>query len=574
MSQTKLEILPNEILLQCFHYHQIMDIFHSFDQLNYRFNILIRNIPSPFSLNFQNIHNRFQCEQFCRILSTNQTLKNQLYSLHLSNKNACYPVRLFISKFSLLEFPHLRSLTLHKITKDDWKSIGTVLSSIRELSSFRMFEYDIASKYIIPMLPISQLQTLIIPFASFPKSLSDIQLSSIIHLSISGFHLHELFVILNNASKLNYLKVENITDNKRIRSENDDAHNNTPANNLKTLHIDWFQNSIFYLFMLLERTPKLENLILLRTEDPNMINADKWQNFITFSLSHLKNFKFSFDVRNFPESIINEQRLKEFQNHFWFNKHHWYTEYAIWPFRAKIYTIPYPFDEFQLLLDCDRYYNETIDHINTFDNVKKLSVDPQKLTENDPYYFSKIESLSFGCQIWEKVKYTTMNYSHLKYIQTTMNLSNIKHLTLLGGFQFETPDIFIEILKSAIQLTSLTVNLTDLIGWFNDDELCTYLNIYIKKLDLPYASFENSDQLEQFCKVFGNLEQLGCFSNQSDILFLIKHLHKLIYIEIYEYSNNKISWIKDEVEKLGLDIIVDFDDNYNRLYLFGSIEIK
>ncbi len=161
-----------------------------------------------------------------------------------------------------------------------------------------------------------------------------------------------------------------------------------------------------------------------------------------------------------------------------------------------------------------------------------------------------------------------MNYSQLKYIQTTMNLSNIKNLTLLDGFRFETPDIFIEILKSAIQLTSLTVSFTDLIGWFDDDELCKYLNNYIKKLDLSNASFENSDQLEQFCKVFGNLEQLICFLNQSDILFLIKHLHKLIYIAIYGYSNYHISWIKEEVEKLGLDITVDLDDNNIILTLF------
>lgn len=100
MSEMKFEFLPNEILLQCFSYLNIIHVFHSFDQLNHRFNSLIRNIP--FGLNFENIHNKFQCEQFCMKLSNDETMKNQLYSLHLSNNNTCYPVHLFLSNFSLL----------------------------------------------------------------------------------------------------------------------------------------------------------------------------------------------------------------------------------------------------------------------------------------------------------------------------------------------------------------------------------------------------------------------------------------------------------------------------------------
>ncbi|UJR07136.1 hypothetical protein I4U23_011424 [Adineta vaga] len=571
MSQTKLEILPNEILLQCFHYFQIIDIFHSFDQLNHRFNSLIRNISFPFSLNFQNIHNRFQCEEICRTLSINQTWKNQLYSLHLSNENTCYPIHLFISKFSLLQFPHLRSLTLSKITEKNWKSIGTELSSIPELSCFRIFQCDISGKSIIPMLPISKLQTLIIPFPSFPKVTPDIQLSSLIHLSIFGCHLHELFIILNNASKLNYIELRNVPPPKwgLFWSMTDDAHNSTPANNLKTLHIHWFQGNIDALFMLLERTPNLENFIILSNSDPNMIQADKWQNFIISSLPHLRNFKFRFVVIDFVRNSIHERRLKEFQNNFWFNQHHLYIEYAIWPSRAEIYTLPYPFNTFEFSLDCHIYYNEIIDRINTFDNVKDLSVDFEKLTENNPHYFSKIESLSFGCQDRIKGKYITMNYSHLKYIQTTMNLSNIKHLTLLDGLQFESSDIFKEILKSAIQLTSLRVNFSHLIKWFHNNELCKYFTKRIRKLYIHSGLFENSDQLEQFCAIFVNLEQLGCFFNQSVILFLIKNLHKLICIENYGcLKNYEISSIEKEIEKLGLDIIIDLDDYENLDFIY------
>ena len=49
----KFELLPNEIFIECFQYLNTLDIFYSFDQLNYRFSILIRNIR--LHLDFQEI---------------------------------------------------------------------------------------------------------------------------------------------------------------------------------------------------------------------------------------------------------------------------------------------------------------------------------------------------------------------------------------------------------------------------------------------------------------------------------------------------------------------------------------
>ncbi|CAF1616062.1 unnamed protein product, partial [Didymodactylos carnosus] len=260
MSQMKFEFLPNEILFQCFKYLNIIDIFHSFDQLNHRFNRLIRNFP--FSLNFEKIQNKFQCEEFCQKLSIDEIIKNQLYSLHLSNKNTCYPVHLFISKFSFLQFSQLRSLTLHEITDNNWKSIRSTLSLISELTSFRMVARHQLSDDVISHLPISQLQTLVIPFQSLPKSISNVQFSSITYLSIYECNLDELFVLFNNESKLNYLKIQCFSLNiKYIRRDDARCFNNS-ANTLRTLHINENCSHLNCLFMLLELTPNLENLII------------------------------------------------------------------------------------------------------------------------------------------------------------------------------------------------------------------------------------------------------------------------------------------------------------------------
>jgi hypothetical protein len=41
----KFELLPNEILIDCFEYLNALHIFHSLDQLNYYFSTLIRSVP-------------------------------------------------------------------------------------------------------------------------------------------------------------------------------------------------------------------------------------------------------------------------------------------------------------------------------------------------------------------------------------------------------------------------------------------------------------------------------------------------------------------------------------------------
>ena len=81
---SKFELLPNEILFECFEYLNGVDIFHSFDQLNSRFNTLIRNIPLNVDLSntnevlFNPVHKK--------ILS-DEELKKQVYFLKVIKCN-------------------------------------------------------------------------------------------------------------------------------------------------------------------------------------------------------------------------------------------------------------------------------------------------------------------------------------------------------------------------------------------------------------------------------------------------------------------------------------------------------
>ncbi|UJR19024.1 hypothetical protein I4U23_022154 [Adineta vaga] len=97
-----------------------------------------------------------------------------------------------------------------------------------------------------------------------------------------------------------------------------------------------------------------------------------------------------------------------------------------------------------------------------------------------------------------------------------INLSNIQHLHLDGVLERKSPNIFKEIFKSVTQLSSLQVIWSDLI-----------------------------------------------------LLKRIKHLPKLTYIEIRGNSDGyRICWIREEVEKHGLHITADFDNDNKPFSLF------
>ncbi|CAF2950886.1 unnamed protein product [Rotaria sp. Silwood2] len=105
----RFELIPNEILMDCFAYLSASEIFHAFDRLNYRFYTLIRNIK--LHLNFHHIRKSI-FDRFCKKILLEPLIKSQIYSMHLSNKGSHGQIEAFLSLFSIDEFPHLRSLTL------------------------------------------------------------------------------------------------------------------------------------------------------------------------------------------------------------------------------------------------------------------------------------------------------------------------------------------------------------------------------------------------------------------------------------------------------------------------------
>jgi hypothetical protein len=92
----------------------------------------------------------------------------------------------------------------------------------------------------------------------------------------------------------------------------------------------------------------------------------------------------------------------------------------------------------------------------------------------------------------------------------------------------------------------------------------------IRKLDIykyHSSSFKYRYQLEEFCRIFSNLEQLKCNIDQTnDLLYLLNHLPKLSFLNAYLWKINDQdyfhSWLKKQTRKLNLLFHMNYIDKH------------
>jgi hypothetical protein len=538
MSDLTFEILPNEMLIEVFEYLNAVDIFYSFDQLNSRFNKLIRSIP--LHLNLQYVRKSI-FDRFCTKMLSNPEIKNQIISLKLSNQDTCSQIDTFVSLFSLDEFSNLQSLILDRVPyNENGKKIHSMLFLIPNLCSFHSINYTY-------QLLSSKLRSLSL-LNLFPYLNDDYQICSIINLTISRCSLNELYKLFSCTPQLKYLHIHNIY----IPFE---WHNNTDsirglAINLQNLTIDNLQETFEHFKIFLKQIPNLQILTIF-SEDETMIDAYGWHNLITTSLPYLKtfNFKFTHHFENNNNIIID--KFKQFQNSFWPS-----IEYVLDSYLAFIYTTPYMLDSYTLTSDANRYFNKLMNSSKTFNNVRKLILHQKSIREKCEYYFSNVESLTlkFLCE------------KDVELLKMIVNLKNLKHLNISSKCK---TDILLEILKQSPQLSSLTINPLMLLIAFNDDELCRYLNRMIKNLDIYIkhdATSNEFDTTEKFCQVFSNLERLKCnIQLLDDLLFLLNNLPELSFLNVVVSltDENFIDQFKDKALNSNVKYKIKYDDlNY------------
>ncbi|CAF0985946.1 unnamed protein product [Rotaria sp. Silwood1] len=524
------ELLPNEILIKCFGYLNAIDIFHSFDQLNSRFNKLIRIIP--LYLSFENVRKRI-FDQFCKKILLNSEIKNQIISLKLSNINTYGQIDGFLSLFSLTEFSNLQSLVLNRVKITNLEKLQSILPLISKLDSFCLIDYN---------------------------------------YNLSSKHLNELYELFSYIPMLKYLNIHNVwTYFEGYISKNNTISNRRCAINLQKIIINNFQHEFQDFKIFVEQTPNIKYLTIC-SNDKTMIDAYNWQTLIITSLSYLISFKFKFiysrkddDDDDNNNTIID--KFEQFQSNFWQDQHFWNTEYVLDKNLAYVYTIPYISDTYMLTPYTNRYCKKSINTLNIFNNVTNLILYEKIIRDKCEFYFSNVESLTLE-NVTDTLEYNN-NYflcvEHVQFLKTIVNLINLKHLNISSKCNIDVSPVLLEILKQSPQLSSLIIDLFALSILFNNDELCRHLNKMINKLDV-YKEYD--DKLNEFhtitklCQVFSNLEQLKCNIRQLDsLLFILNNLSKLSFlcVVVSQIDEHFIDQFKHELLKLNVMHEIEYD---------------
>lgn len=524
----RFELLPNEVLIECFDYFTISEIFHSFDRLNHRFNQLIRNLP--FHLKYHH-DQKLIFDHFCRKIVSEPEIKNQIYSIDISNENSCNQIETFLSWFSLEEFPHLRTLVLTGVDQNHALKLKPMLPALTQLEDLHLIKSNDDTEQLVPSSLTSKLRRLTI--RSLPQS---IQVShtpcSITHLTLSSGNSHHIFIILEHVPWLVYLNIKNISTD--YSEEQSKTFFPTAGHcNLKKLALTNYHGAFEALELLATQIPNLHSLIMITNNNEELVDAPRWEHLIKSSLQKLSSFKFEFYCSHRDDLL---DRFEQFQSHFWQEAHPWYTNYSFTRFYAIIHTVPFLKHEFTLHKFSTKYEQN---QSNNFIRVRELKLDYNAIDHEGGYSFPNVRSLTICHDSPDK---TPKSNEQILRLPLKINLSNVQHLTISNIPEESVALTLSLICQNAPRLSSLCLEPCDLRMLINHTEVCSSLHGNIHIFDSKNRLlFKNDDDIHLFCRIFTNIKRLQCLPIEIEQLsYLLDHLPHLTMIEIFTSAIGKV----------------------------------
>ena len=549
---SKLELLPNEILLQCFEHLDAINLFHSFDDLNFRFGCLIREIPLHIRLEHVK---KCALISFCRRISSDIHVRNGIKSLKISKREKFNASGCFLQSVSLNQLTELQALTFNG---SDTETGNQILSTLPFLTKLKYYgEPSSSTSKIFASLPASNIRTL--SLKSLDSSVTH-AFTSLVNLTVSNCSTEQLCVCFIHSPMLQYVRIESLT-NYRDSPRPTDCH----AVYLKRLSIKTLQQEFNSVETLLQRTPNLKTLIINSSAIDELVDACRWQHLITSFLPNLNNFQFKFRIGLKDKNDAVVDKFLQFQTDFWHQQHHWFTEYALNKNEGYIYTVPYVPNEFDITQDTKRYYNELNNNVETFANVTDLTLNFDVVNYTGKYYFSNVKSLRLT---YDRVhNFHPKETKQIEYLKRMVNLNSITHLEISSKSQWNSPSMMLQILKETVHLSSLKIDQVWLKVLYTCPELCSHLAKMIKKLDFRSATFQVFDfwKTETICQTFSNLEEFHCDIRDSDDLTevllrlskLFFILSKLLYFRLFSFKTNYVetatrhNWLEGQKLKFG-----------------------
>ncbi|CAF1535309.1 unnamed protein product [Rotaria sp. Silwood1] len=427
---------------------------------------------------------------------------------------------------------------------------------------------------LLSALPLSKIRTLLVRDLSYDL-MSIYETISITNLTLFDCSFNDLCQILKYVPMLKYLNAgcmdSDVKDDKFLKTALCLANNQALL--LIKLIIRISSITFVDFEMLLKQTPNLSTLIL-SSSSRHLINAYDWEHFISILLPHLNHFEFKFYIRliekDDTDRTIDElfHIFKQFQTDFWHNQHHWYTEYYVHKDMAIIYTIPYISQYFTLTPDRNKHCNILVNNSQSFERVTKLTLSSSALTNNCRHYFSNVQSLHLVNYNSRSINdLCALNPEDIQSIKNIINLSSLKHLDIEDHYSINLSLVLLEMLKQAPQLSSITMRTSSVTLLFDNDQLCQYLNKMIKKLNIKklayFYPYIHSNQIEKFCTIFSNIEQLECSIDQLDhLLLLLSHLSKLSNITVNSscFPDDINLWLHDKTMELKRNYLFEYTE--------------
>ncbi|CAF1165193.1 unnamed protein product [Adineta steineri] len=531
-----LECLANEILLDLFEYFKIEDLFHTFYNVNYRFNILLLKCFHSYHLDFQSVSKsdfHVICTKYLPLI------RNQIISLRFSDDDNT-PVQ---SKYILIYFPsflqlsHLRALSFYCINSSnlmerliiEWHQLPylTNLSIINCNFTLKIdFHTIINSIWSLNYLVYCYLNGIYGTWTNFIAP--DVTSLSMQYLLFESgcMDWDVLLKLLKNTPYLRSLNT-NIIDYSEPGKEL--SLNTTFTLTRLNVYMRVTTSTLFFWKYL----PNLSHLTVHM--ERFYLDGKQWEYIIQTYLPKLKIFRLYMDLAADDCNQIEEyvdRLLNSFRSSFWLEEHQWYVrchwekmpESKGWP-GIVLTTLPSRINRSGILSSsCYRSTCPDDNVYNSYGHVEVLSY--SRFFHLHSFLFPNLHHLDLQDPANDEL------WSHV------FNLQKLRILTFYADKQYDHPENELQLLLNRMP------NLHTLELCLDEDEIEYKLFFNLKHnsircLDFAHYTFNREEceilihsQLSQKCEVL-----MLSIKHLDDILQLINQLRNLRSLKIRLLQN-------------------------------------
>ena len=500
-----MESLANELLLDVFGYFSSIDLLRAFNNLNSRFNQLLRIHFQSFLLDFRSV-SLTDFNWICREYLPHRT--QHVKSLILSNDDDTpQAIDLFFQHIPTLHsFQSLQSLKIIDLCSNEL--LIKMMNECQYLPN--LTHLTLAGCYI----EFEQIQ--IQQFIDHIWSLSNLIYC---YLNVN-FGEWNMFMPTVLSRSLKYLFIWGVEHNQQeidaifrctpaleqfsILFNNDENSNDVqpPISMMKKLILDLSIIDENILIRFLRRTPNLSQLLLdissstIDERIDGIFNGYQWETIIRNSLPHLRIFRFRMEFQLLRVNDVNQQiddLFKSFQTSYWLEEHQWFVGCHWNSRRFFFYTLPYAFRDCHFDYPMEFRSTCSDDCLNrAFHHVKQLQYansSTMNASVSCPLRFPKINDLSLDLPIDDSLRSIVPNFNQI----TSLHVTTHKH-PIASSVQCLIKEIpHFHFLKLVSQ--ELCISMEDLRNisvrrlvlyhhYFTQEEICTLVGIQCEFLDI------------------------------------------------------------------------------------------